>query len=74
MSTARKWSIYSYPMGFRNAGGFIESSTGRPYAELRKLARKMRFSGDGQYYEVREALTAPTQPDDCSSSSVTSSE
>jgi hypothetical protein len=50
----KSWVIYSYTAGFPNAGGFIETSIGRPYAELRKIAKQMNHNGDGQRYVVRE--------------------
>jgi hypothetical protein len=50
----RIWAIKSWTVGFPNSGGIIESSRGRPYNELRKIARRMCFNGDGQRYAVVE--------------------
>jgi hypothetical protein len=52
----RQWAIFSFSKRFPHAGGVIETSRGRPYAELRKIAKQLNFSGDGQRYEVRESF------------------
>lgn len=53
---ARIWAIYSHPIGFPNAGGFIASSQGASRTTLQRIARRMNRDGDGQHYSVREVF------------------
>ena len=56
------WAIWGFPVGFRDAGGFIATSVGFPYAELRTIARRMNSNGGGQRYEVRRYWAAENKP------------
>lgn len=56
----KRWCIVSYSVGQTtpqavHRGGVIDSSVGRPYAELKTIARRMSHNGEGQRYAVREA-------------------
>lgn len=47
------WGIWSYAVGALSYGGWIESSIGLPYHELRRTARRMDRNGEGLRYLVR---------------------
>lgn len=50
----RVWGIWSSPIGAPAAGEWIQSSIGKPHAELRSIARRMNCDGDGWTQSVRE--------------------
>lgn len=54
----RVWQIVSYkllPSQHKVRQGPIETSKGRPYRELKSIARRMNCNGEGMCYIVEEA-------------------
>ena len=60
MKTNKTWAIWSYDVSTPFIGGWIASSIGYPYAELRHIARRMGRNGEGRRYEVRELKRQPS--------------
>jgi hypothetical protein len=54
MVRRRRWAIAAYPVGGRPGRDYIASSVGRPYQELRRLARRLCRNGEGWRYAVVE--------------------
>lgn len=53
---AKQWGIISHHVSERPGNNFIQSSIGKPYHELKKIARQMNSNPEGQRYKVKEHL------------------
>jgi hypothetical protein len=56
----KKWAIVSYRAGQQPGRGYIESSVGVSYRELKTIASRMNRNGEGQRYAVREYIPVRT--------------
>lgn len=53
-----QWAIVGYHVGQQPGRGYIVSSIGKPYAQLRTIAKRMCSNGEGERYTV-VAYVAP---------------